>query len=471
MKILCLFLAALLAGCSAVTAEPSEEAGNTPREQEPATPLVAGEVITQAGTYNLTGGQILIDAGKDDVVKLVLDGVTLRGETGPAIYAKQCKEVEIILAEGSVNTVSDSAEYAASDENEPDAAIFVQDSLTISGSGALNVTGNHNHGIRSQDILTVSGGEVSVTAVGDALRGRDGVAVKGGRLTLNAGGDGIQSNNADDDTKGFVNIDGGEITIQAAKDGIQAESSLTVSGGSVTVEGSTEALEASHIYITGGKLDLLSTDDAINAAGGDDTGGLFGRMGFGGGDYTVDISGGEVIFHAGGDGIDSNGTLNISGGTVFATINSSADNAALDSDGETTVTGGTVIAGGTGTFGNLSSGSTESYVYLTGIREGDRITVTSGGEELVTYAADRALAALAIFAPGIVSGESCEVSVNGAVTSVTAGTGGGFMGGMGGGRGNWGGFGGGQSGDNRFPEDFSTTPPEGGRERNGPPEL
>ncbi len=57
----------------------------------------------------------------------------------------------------------------AGDKNEPDAAIFAQDSLSVTGNGTLTVAGNHNHGIRAQDILAVTGGTLNVTAVGDAL--------------------------------------------------------------------------------------------------------------------------------------------------------------------------------------------------------------------------------------------------------------------------------------------------------------
>jgi hypothetical protein len=530
--------------------------------------------IGQAGTYALTGtlsdGQVLIDAGKDDTVRLVLNGVFLNNSSGPAIYAPQSEKVVLILEDGTENTVTDGASYtAANDGNEPDAAIFVQDDLSVTGGGTLTVTGNHAHGIRAQDILTVTGGTLNITAAGDALRGRDGVAIKDGSFVLNAGGDGIQSNNADDDTQGFVVIDGGVYSIKPANDGIQAESSLTVtggtlqittgggsanapvqadnfrggfgggqwnaadtteetvsmkalksgkqltiaggditidaeddavhsngnitvtagslfiqtgddaihtdtdltiSGGAITVTRSYEALEGSNIYITGGDMDLLADDDAINAAGGSSNGTDAGRFDVfsGGGDYTIDISGGAIQFFSGGDGVDSNGNLNISGGTLIAVINSSADNSALDSDGVTTVTGGLVIAGGTGTFGNL--GSSQGYVYLTDVAAGDEITVSSGGEILASYTADRSLSSLTIFAPGIVSGQSYDVSAGGQVTQVTAGTGGGGMGfgGMGGGRGGrnehlpdgmtppGGGFG----GDRQPPDGF--TPPAGG---------
>ncbi len=75
--------------------------------------VFSGGVLTirQAGTYVFSGaldnGQILIDAGKNDIVRLVLNGVTLRNDTGPAIYAPQSEKVVLILADGTENEVAD----------------------------------------------------------------------------------------------------------------------------------------------------------------------------------------------------------------------------------------------------------------------------------------------------------------------------------------------------------------------------
>jgi hypothetical protein len=319
--------------------------------------------ISQAGTYALTGtltdGQVLIDAGNDDVVRLVLNGVSISNSSGSAIYAPQSEKAVLILEAGTKNTVTDGANYAATnDENEPDAAIFAQDDLSITGSGTLTVTGNYAHGIRAQDILAVTGGTLNITAVGDTLRGRDGVAVKDGSFTLNAGGDGIQSNNADEDAQGFVVIDGGSYSIQSANDGIQAASSLTVTGGTlqITTGGgsanapvreaefgempggnwsgqsapatsapettaattapetaeeapaaattedesvSMKALKAGkQLTVTGGDVTVDSEDDALHSNG------------------TVTVTAGTISIEAGNDGMHADTSLEISGGAI-----------------------------------------------------------------------------------------------------------------------------------------------------------
>ena len=66
--------------------------------------------ITQAGTYILRGdyeGQIQIEAGEEDTVRLVLDGFSVYCQNTSPIYGIQCKKLVLTLAEGTENQVSD----------------------------------------------------------------------------------------------------------------------------------------------------------------------------------------------------------------------------------------------------------------------------------------------------------------------------------------------------------------------------
>ena len=288
--------------------------------------------ITQSGTYVLSGtlnnGQILISAGKKDIVRLVMNGVSVHNETAPAIYAPQAGKVILILADDTENFISDGSAYPDSaDEDNPEAAVYIQDNLTVTGGGQLTVTGNYKHGIRAQDYLVITDGVINVTAAGDALRGRDGIAVLGGNITLRAGGDGMQSNNA----SGFVIISGGVFDIQAENDGIQVENSLTITDGVINiitgggssnapvrtdeVHGgwqrqrvtesaaadtvSMKALKAGReIYIMGGDITIDAEDDGIHSDG------------------CVYISAGKLDIKAGDDGIHADSAVEISGGEI-----------------------------------------------------------------------------------------------------------------------------------------------------------
>ena len=293
--------------------------------------------INQAGTYVLSGrldnGRILTNIARTDTVRLVLNNLSLNSNTGPAIYSARSREIIIILESGSQNNISDGRVSRNDDHN---AAIFVQHSLSIQGSGTLNVNGNYHHGIRAQDYLTINSGTINVTAQGDALRGRDGVIINNGIFNLNAGGDGIQSNNANSDDVGYVTITGGTFNIRAANDGIQAESILTISGGSfniITGGGSANAppravsfgggrggrgfpapqapqnpaaesdsmkgLKArTLVFITGGTFNIDSADDGIHS------------------DNDIHIAGGSIQIRTGDDGIHADNNVLISGGDI-----------------------------------------------------------------------------------------------------------------------------------------------------------
>jgi hypothetical protein len=184
------------------------------------------------------------------------------------------------------------------------------------------------------------------------------------------------------------------------------------------------------------------------------------------GDYSINISGGNVKVHAGRDALDSNGTINISGGTILAISDAhNGGDSAIDADGETIVTGGTIIYDGSSESGRFGTGSTQSYLYSpTAIKAGDKIIVSKNNAEIVNLTATADMSALGISTPDIAEGDSLTVTINGAVSTVTAGVSGGNSG-MGGGMS--GGRGGGQW-TQEIPE--GGTPPQGGMPQGGAPQ-
>ena len=213
------------------------------------TPTVTGEgaaadgrnvTISAAGCYIVTGcqsdGQIIIDAGNDAKVQLVLDDVTLNCNSGAAIYVKSAEKVFITLADGTTNTLTDSGkEYAADGDISPDAVIFSKDDLTINGGGTLKIEAGYKHGIVSKDDLVFAGGNIEITAAKTAIEGKDSVKIADGSFKINAGTNGIVSSCEDDASKGFVYIAGGSFDITAGTDGIQAQTLLTIENGELNI--------------------------------------------------------------------------------------------------------------------------------------------------------------------------------------------------------------------------------------------
>ena len=146
--------------------------------------------ITSAGTYNVSGtltdGQIVVDTTDPEPVVLVLNGADIKYSTSAPIYVRNAEKTVITLADGTDNIVTDGAAYVFSevDPDEPNAAIFSKDDLTINGSGSLTVNANYNNGIASKDDLKITGGAITVNAVNDGIKGRDSIAVLNGLITI-----------------------------------------------------------------------------------------------------------------------------------------------------------------------------------------------------------------------------------------------------------------------------------------------
>ncbi len=390
-------------------------------------------LIDAEGDYLLSGelnGRILIDAGKNDKVRLILNGLTVRSTDSTAIFALKADKVTITLAEGTQNSVISGTKLLTEDDEELDAAIYSKADLVINGSGSLAVSSPKGHGILSKDDLRLISGSISVDAYEDGVRGRDAVQMYGGTLNIIANGDGIKSNNDEDEEKGYVSIDGGEVNISAGEDGIDAETSLQIRGGAVNVIKSYEGLEAQHMLISGGTVSIMASEDGLNAAGGDNASAQIGwGRGFSGGHQSLLISGGVVTIDAGGDGIDSNGTIEFAGGEIYVSGPVSSRNGALDSDSEMTLTGGVLLAAGSAGMASAPVSDNQAVTLIVANayqRGGKRVSIrNSYGEELAAFIPNKDWSSIVVSVPGIKKGEAFDIYVGDVLMQrVTAGEGG-----------------------------------------------
>ena len=193
--------------------------------------------ITEAGMYVLSGtltdGQVIIDAGDEDDVRLVLENASITCTTTAPIYAKNADKVIISLPENTESTVTDTITGTDGDD-ELTAAVFAKCDLSVNGTGVLNVNSNANDGITSEDKLKITGGVLNITSADDGLIGKDAVLIKDGTVHITASGNGIKSTKSEAD-KGYVYIGGGTVNITAEQDGIQAETGVLISAGEVNV--------------------------------------------------------------------------------------------------------------------------------------------------------------------------------------------------------------------------------------------
>ena len=311
--------------------------GNTASTDSDHVTVSGGTVtVNGPGTYLVSGtlanGGIVVNADKQDKVQLVLNDVSISSDTGAAIYVAQADKVFVTLAEGTSSTLTNGGRFAQDADGEIDAVIYAKDDLTLNGSGSLTINSPAGHGIVGKDDVTVTGGSYAITSPDSAMTANDTLAVAGGSFQITTNKDGLHSENIDDDTLGAIYITGGSFVIRAGDDAMHAESLLQIDGGSLDIT-AAEGLEATYIHINDGQINISATDDGVNAARKSSA-------------YTptVEISGGTLTVTMGPgdtDGIDSNGNLIITGGTVNVTAAS-----AFDYDGTASFTGGTVIING-----------------------------------------------------------------------------------------------------------------------------
>lgn len=294
--------------------------------------------ITTAGVYIIKGDAsnvtITIEAGDEDKVQLLLDGVSITNSDSPCIYVKNADKVFVTTASGSTNSLTVSGSFTADGDTNTDAVIFSKDDLVLNGLGTLNISSGDN-GITSKDDLKITGGTINIDCVSDAIEANDSIAISDGNITINSQKDGLHAENDEDNSVGYIYICGGSFTINATSDGIQATTVAQIDGGTFNIT-SSEGIEATYVQINGGTINISASDDGINGANKSSAYSV--TVEINGGDLTINMGQGDT------DGIDSNGNLYINGGTINITGQSP-----FDYDGTANKTGGTIIVNGTQT--------------------------------------------------------------------------------------------------------------------------
>jgi len=497
---------------------------------------VDGDTVTinAAGTYRvsgtLTSGSLVVDA-PDAVVNLVLDGVDITAKDVAAINVIEADHVVVWLADGSENVLADTAGSAVDEsvEDVPNATLFSSADLWIAGDGALSVTASAADGITSKDTLVMAGGDVTVDAADDGVRGKDHLVITGGTLTTNVQGDALRSDNESvtdepDAAVGVIWIDGGaldltagsdamdaarqvtvlsgDLTIAAGDDGIHSDNVLRIAGGNVTITESVEGIEGAYMYLSGGDVSVVASDDGINVSGGAEAlaeetgeatdgaaaepdaaaggrpeggrpeggapaGGQAGDpageqaggaiepegqasttgavddlasltvsamegSGFGGpaegdnGNRFLEFSGGTYVVDTTSDGVDVNGSMAMTGGTLAVSGTENVRQGAIDVDDVFTISGGTLAANGMATMavapGEDSSQATLALTFDGTMPAGTVITIADGdGAQTASFTTPKASNSYIYSSDVLEDGADYTISVGGEVTGTATG--------------------------------------------------
>ena len=291
-------------------------------------------VITEEGIYVLSGdaenATVYVEAGSEDKVQLVLNGLNINNADSPCIYVKNVDKV-FITAMSQDNSLSVSGDFTADGDTNTDAVIFSKDDLVMNGTGRLVIASTDN-GITSKDSIKFTGGDLQIECGGSAVEAHESILIAQGNLNILRCNDGLHAEDNDDDATGFIYVKGGNINITASDDAIHATTTVTIDNGSLVLSGS-EGIEGTVIQINGGTIDINATDDGINAA--HKSTALSPLFELNGGTVTVAMGAGDT------DGVDSNGDIRINGGTISITGQST-----FDYDGNAEYNGGTIIENG-----------------------------------------------------------------------------------------------------------------------------
>lgn len=273
---------------------------------------------------NITGGTLSITAGGDAIKASPDTGDTENTDT------TSLGNVTIKGGTLTLNAIED--------------GIQADGDLTISG-GTFHVKTNGGHttaltddsasckGFKAGGALTVTGGTLTVDSADDALHASTDVTISGGTLTLATGDDGVHADN--------------DLVI-----GTKGASSTSTPRINITA--SYEGMEGTTVTVYSGDIDVVASDDGVNAASS--------TLGEHSDKYAISIAGGDLYIDAGSDGLDSNNDINITGGKVEVYGADAMMDAAIDYDGTFTLSGGTLFGAGmepsTGTQAYIAVGET-----------------------------------------------------------------------------------------------------------------
>ncbi|MBQ5956571.1 MAG: carbohydrate-binding domain-containing protein [Clostridia bacterium] len=362
--------------------------------------------VNGTGTLYVTGNYKHGIVCKDDLVltnvKLTISSIKT-GITGKD--SVKIKNAVITIYAGTDGIRSDN------DEEDHKGYIMIE--------GASVSIEPQDDGIQAEDLIMINSSDITIkggSSSDKGIKSEASIIIYSGDVSIDTEDDAINATES-------VQIFGGKTTLSTKDDGIHADGSLIITGGTVIVEDSYEGLEAETISIYGGEISVYAEDDGINACGGNDgsgTGNMF-MDSFQNTTGSITIAGGTVYVNAKGDGIDSNGSIYISGGTITVDGPANNGNGALDYNTTATITGGTFIAtGSSGMVQSMSSAENQGVILCTfdGLSAGTTIILQDGkGNIVAEVTPTKTYSSIVISSPEITEGNTYVLKTGDTVLS------------------------------------------------------
>lgn len=389
-----------------------------PEEDEPNAALFSKD------DFSITGnGSLTVQANYNDGItskdSLVIEGGTITvNSVDDGIRGKDY----LVITSGTI-TVNSEGDCLKSDKKD-------EGYITIE-NGYIDVTSSGGDAIQGEVDVTITGGTLDISSGGGSnfqvdeetsakgIKSGVSILIGGGNITIDSADDAIHANTG-------ITINDGTLTISTADDAVHGEYTLDINGGDINVIKSYEGLESEVITINNGDIHVTADDDGINAADAEgEEGGMFEP-----GPYYIHINGGYTVVNitdvtppgsTGGDGLDSNGYIDMTNGTVIIHGNSNNVDSAIDYNGTFTMTSGFLVGTGTSIMamapgGNNSSQNSLLYNFDTQ-QTGALVNIqSSNGNRILTFAPNKRYASLAFTSPNLVTGTTYNVYFGGSST-------------------------------------------------------
>lgn len=330
----------------------------------------AGELIVK-GNYQdgitskdgliIKGGVVRVSA-KDDGIKgkdylITKSGSIIVNSGGDGLKSTNTESTAlgyISLASDTVNITSTSGDAISAQTN----ALVYSGSYTIVSGGGSSKTKStlvSTKGIKGDVSVVINGGNINISSSDDALH-----------------------------SAGNVTINDGTVKLASADQGINGATSVTMNKCKLSITQAREGIESPNITMNDGDVSIISSDDAFNASKGNGGENNDGSL--------LNINGGYIyISPSTGDGLDSNGSISITGGTIIDHGPKSNPELAIDYNGTCNITSGFLIA--SGVANNMTQGaSTTSTQYSLKLIFTSTITASTlfhiqdiAGNDMVTF--------------------------------------------------------------------------------------
>jgi hypothetical protein len=361
--------------------------------------------LTVKGNYNdgIASKDGLIIAGGTIIVNSVDDGI--RGK-------------DYLIINNGTLTVTSTGDGLKSD-NEDDAAkgyILIESGTIKVASGTDALAAKTDVVIVGGQLALFSGGgsyrTVSGTTSAKGIKGLVCVIIEGGTLNVNSADDALHSNAS-------IVVNGGTLALASGDDGIHSNTAVIVNGGDISITRSYEGIESASITVNNGTISIVASDDGFNATEGTRTETNDGSF--------LRLNGGIISVNTTiGDGLDSNGSIAITGGIIIVHGPQSQPEVGMDYNGTCNISGGFLVISGTNS--NMTQGasttSTQNSLKLvtnSTIAAGTLFHIQdASGNDIVTFKPVRNYSSIVFSSPSLQKGSTYYIYTGGTSTGTLA---------------------------------------------------